>query len=173
MFSNLSQGHTLYILDTNNGVKFYPAKIDKISPMHPMYQTYTAGITNGMNMGSVVDITVTLDGSQKEFTVSSLDSVSSANNYILADNKEAMIAKVDGLLQSNRSILDNIEKIKSDTEEYESILKKLNPTFAKESAMDEALTKLTERVDSMQGEFGSIKGDVSKVLEILTKTQNN
>jgi hypothetical protein len=34
--------------------------------------------------------------------------------------------------------------------------------------MDNAISELKERVNTMQTEFGSIKGDVRQVLQILT-----
>lgn len=45
-----------------------------------MYPTYTAGVSNGLNMGSVVDIAVTIDGKRKEFTnVSAIGNVSTSD----------------------------------------------------------------------------------------------
>jgi len=60
-----------------------------------------------------------------------------------------MISQIENLLQTNREIINNIEKTKKSITSYEDILKKINPVFAKESAMDSAIANLSSRVDSM------------------------
>jgi hypothetical protein len=54
-----------------------------------------------------------------------------------------MISEVDGLLQSNKDILDSMDKRKSDMAAYEKILKTLNPVYAKEQERDSAITDLS------------------------------
>ena len=66
-------------------------------------------------------------------------------------------------------ILDKQEFYENDSEQCKELLGKLNPQFAKDRAMDTALTELSSRVDSMQNEFVDIKGDVKKMLNLLTK----
>ena len=134
-----------------------------------MYPTYTAGVNNGLNMGSVVDIAVNIDGHRREFTgVPATGSVSTSTDYIITENKEAMISQVDSILQNREQTVNNIDRLKADVEDCKDILKKLNPSYAKEAAMDNALNELTARVNTMQSEFGDIKGDVKQVLSILT-----
>lgn len=168
MFSGLSQGSPLYILNTKE-CKQYVCPIEYISAPRVMYPTYTPGVSNGMNMGSVLDIAVTIDGKRKEFTgVSSVNSVSTSTDFIITDSREAMISQVDSLLQDKQRTVDSIDTIKQEIVGLKEVLKGLNPSFAKETAMDNAISELKERVNTMQTEFGSIKGDVRQVLQILT-----
>ena len=168
MFSGLIQGNTLHVLKIKDGIEYYNCPIEYISAIHPAYPTYTAGVSNGMNMGSVVDITVSINDKKKEFAgVSALSSVSTSDSYIITDNKEAMISQVDNILQSRKKILNEISTYEDDIKKCQDLLKKLNPVYAKESAMDDAISELTDRVNSMQSEFGSIKGDVGQILNLL------
>ena len=167
MFSGLSQGSPLYILNIKE-CKQYVCPIEYISAPRVMYPTYTPGVSNGMNMGSVLDI-VTIDGKRKEFTgVSSVNSVSTSTDFIITDSREAMVSQVDSLLQDKQRTVDNIDNTKQEIAGLKEVLKELNPSFAKETAMDNAISELKERVNTMQTEFGSIKGDVRQVLQILT-----
>jgi hypothetical protein len=43
-----------------------------------------------------------------------------------------LISEVDALKQTNREIIDSIDKRKKDDVAYENILKTLNPVYAKE-----------------------------------------
>ena len=159
MFSNLTQGSIVHVLSTKDDIKYSACTIEMLKP----------SFSYNFNTGAIVDITVTLDGQKKEFSgISANSSVSIANGYIITDNKENMISQIENILQTDRDIINNIDKKKKDISDYENILKKLNPVFAKETAMNSAITDLSSRVDKMQSEFGDIKSDMKKVLSLLT-----
>ena len=115
-----------------------------------MYPTYNPSVSLGTNMQTVVDITTRVDDEKKEFCVPASLSLHTYGDYTLSESKEAMISEVDGLLQSNKDILDSMDKRKSDMVAYEKILKTLNPVYAKEQERDSAITDLSQRVDSIQ-----------------------
>ena len=115
-----------------------------------MYPTYNPSVSLGTNMQTVVDITTRVDDEKKEFCVPASLSLHTYGDYTLSESKEAMISEVDGLLQSNKDILDSMDKRKSDMAAYEKILKTLNPVYAKEQERDSAITDLSQRVDSIQ-----------------------
>ena len=159
MFSNLTQGSLVYVLSTKDDIKYSACPIEMLKP------SFSYNFTNG----AIVDITVTFNGQKKEFSgISANTSVSVADGFVITDTKENMISQIENLLQTNREIINNIEKTKKSITSYEDILKKINPVFAKESAMDSAIANLSSRVDSMQSEFGDIKNDVKQVLNLLT-----
>ena len=103
----------------------------------PMYPTYNPQVSLGTNMQTVVDMTIRVDNETKEFCVPSNLSVHTYGDYTLSENKEAMISEVDGLLQNSKDILDSVDKHKASVTAYESILKKLNPVYAKEQERDQ------------------------------------
>lgn len=163
MFANLNPGSSLHVLKTVGPVQYNVCQIEQIRPSF----SYNFG------NGAMVDITITIDGTKKEFSgVSANSEVSISNGYIITSSKDAMIGQLNNFIQSKQDAVDNIEIYKQNIAESKEILKKLNPSFAKEQAIDGALNSLTDRVNKMQDEFGDIKNDVRQVLSILTNKNN-
>ena len=162
MFSNLSQGSLLHILKIKDGVKYYACPIEQINIAGRQMPTV-------FNMGQSIDISVTMEGKKKEFSgIVANSSVSSSPEYIITDSKETMVPQVKNVLKNNEDIVNNYNIYNQNISECKNILKDLSPSFAKESAMDNAIAELTERVNKIQDDFGGIKGDVKKVLSLLT-----
>lgn len=159
MFSNLSQGSTVYVLQTDDPLKYNVCTIEQLRP----------SFSYNFNSGALVDIAVTIDGHRKEFSgIQANSSVSTSNNYIITDSKEAMVSQIQNMYQTNSEIVDGIDNYKRLVAQCKELLGKLNPQFAKDSAMDTALTDLSSRVDSMQNEFGDMKADMKQILRLLT-----
>ena len=150
MFSTLRKGSTVYILDRTNTPEVKLGYIENVSMPSPMYPTFNPAASLGTNMQTVVDITLRIGEEKKEFSVPSNLSIHTYGDYTLSENKEAMISEVDGLLQNSKDILDSVDKHKASVTAYESILKKLNPVYAKEQERDGAINDLSQRVDSIQ-----------------------
>lgn len=55
------------------------------------------------------------------------------------------------MLENSKSVLANVEQHKSNIEACENILKELNPIYAKESERDEAIDKISGRMDRIEG----------------------
>lgn len=66
-------------------------------------------------------------------------------------------------------MLDSVEKHKTNIVACEKILKELNPVYARESERDQAIDTLTDKVNTMQSEFGSIKDTLSKIENLLNR----
>ena len=80
-----------------------------------------------------------------------------------------MISQIESRYQNDLDILNKQDYYKDDAEQCKDLLGRLNPQFAKDRAMDTALTDLSSRVDQMQSEFGDMKNDMKQVLNLLTK----
>lgn len=167
MFSGLRQGSTLYVLDKTTDPKVVTGYVQRISAPHPMYKTYNPAVSFGTNMQTVVDIVVKIDNEEKEFVgVPSVNVIHSYGDYVIAETKENMIQEVDAMMQNSRSIVDSVEQHKKNIEACESILKQLNPVYAKEQQRDEAIDNISGRIDRME--------DVLTRLEsMLTKSNSN
>lgn len=119
-----------------------------------------------MNMETVVDITVVIDGNKKEYLgIPSNLSTHGYGNVVVSESKEAMVQEIDGMLQTSKQIVDSVDYHKALISSYENILKQLNPSFAKEQERDDAIESLTAQVNSM-------KSEMSKILDLLTKAAN-
>ena len=124
--------------------------IESVSMPRPMYPTFNPQVSLGTNMSTVVDVKVRIDDQVKEFCVPSSLSIHTYGDYTLSENKEAMISEVDSLLQNSKDIVNSIDKHKDAITAYETILKSLNPVYAKEQERDGAISNLSQRVDSIQ-----------------------
>lgn len=124
--------------------------IESVSMPRPMYPTFNPQVSLGTNMSTVVDVKVRIDDQIKEFCVPSSLSIHTYGDYTLSENKEAMISEVDSLLQNSKDIINSIDKHKDAIAAYETILKSLNPVYAKEQERDGAISNLSQRVDSIQ-----------------------
>jgi hypothetical protein len=58
MFSNLTNGSTIYVLQTNDGLKYDVCTVEALKP----------SFSYNFNGGAIVDIAVTIDGQRREFS---------------------------------------------------------------------------------------------------------
>ena len=76
-----------------------------------------------------------------------------------------MIAQVEGLLQSSKDIVDNIDKYKNNIKECKEVLKQISPQYAKESDRDTAIADLYTKV-------GGLDDKLDSILSALKQTKN-
>lgn len=170
MFSALRQGATLYILDKSKDPQIKTGYIENISVPRPMYKTFNPAVSFGTNMQTVVDIMARIGEEKVTFEgVPSTLTIHSNGDTVISESREAMISEVDAMLQNSKSIIDSIDKHKSNVVACEKILKELNPVYARESERDQAIDSLTDKVNNMQNEFGSIKEALSKIENLLIR----
>lgn len=140
MFSNLTNGSTIYVLQTKDGLKYDVCTVEALKP----------SFSYNFNGGAIVDIAVTIDGVRREFSgVQANSSVSTSNSYVITDSKEAMINQLQNRFQNDMDCIGKHDWYVKDSEQCKELLARLNPQFAKEQAMDSTLSELASRVDSM------------------------
>lgn len=163
MFSGLRQGSTLYILDKSADPKVVTGYVQRINAPHPIYKTYNPAVSFGTNMQTVVDIVVKIDNEEKEFVgVPSTGVIHSYGDYVLSETKENMIQEVDAMMQNSQNILDSVEQHKKNITACESILKQLNPVYAKEQQRDEAIDNISGRIDRMEDVLSRLESMLTK-----------
>ena len=163
MFSGLRQGSTLYILDKSTDPKVVTGYVQRINAPHPIYKTYNPAVSFGTNMQTVVDIVVKIDNEEKEFVgVPSTGVIHSYGDYVLSETKENMIQEVDAMMQNSQNILDSVEQHKKNITACESILKQLNPIYAKEQQRDEAIDNISGRIDRMEDVLSRLESMLTK-----------
>lgn len=151
MFSALTQGSSIYLLDKTSIPEFKIGEIVGVSL--PKY---------GLN---TVDLKVKIDDIVQEFNnLPSINSISTYNNgkIIISETKQGIQNEVESILQNRKNILDNIEKYKQEVIECESILKQVNPQFAKDKEREERLSNLEDR-------FGNVESKLDKIFELVKK----
>ena len=121
MFSALSQGSPIYILDKTSSPKYNIGEIVGVS--YPKVNPYNLGPQN------TVDIKVKIEGEVQEFNaIPSINSIVSYNNgkIIISETKQGIQNEVESILSNSKQILGNIDSYKKNVEDCEEILKQLN-----------------------------------------------
>ena len=157
MFSALSQGSPIYILDKTSSPKYSIGEIIGVS--YPKVNPYNIGPQN------TVDLKVKIDGSVQEFNqVPSINSIVSYNNgnVIISETKQGIQNEVESILQSSKNIVDNINNYKENIVQCEAILKKLSPQFAIDKERDERLSNLETRFDGVESKLDKIFNLIQK-----------
>lgn len=159
MFSALRQGAILYILEKGETPKLKIGQIEGVT--QPRFNPQTGFGT------TIVDIAVKVDNERKDFVgVPSNISIHSAGNYVISENSEAMISEINGMLQTSKQIVENVDYHRNVIKSCEEMLKQLNPDYAKQQERDDAIAGLKQEV-------GSLKGDMNRILDLLTKAKTD
>lgn len=175
MFSALRQGNPFYILEKGSEIKLKIGQVESVSSPRAKY--VAPDITNAfsMNMQTVVDINVIVDNEKLEFNqVPSNLSIADfgSNGIVISENRESILSELSGLLQTSKSVLENIDYHKNVVSQCEKAIKLLNPSFAKEKEHEAAIEDLTSQINNFKDEIGSVKSEVSKILGILTNAES-
>lgn len=158
MFSALRQGSVVYILEKGENPVLKVGQV--VSITQPNYGS------NFLMNGSTIDINVKINNQNMDFkNVPSSQSVANYNNAVITETKELMSNEVDNMLQSSRSIVDSVAYHNNIITSCESILKELNPRFAKEKERDEDINNLKDKM-------GGIESKMDKILGLLQKDGN-
>lgn len=158
MFSALRQGSVVYILEKGENPVLKVGQV--VSITQPNYSS------NFLMNGSTIDINVKVNNQNMDFkNVPSSQSVANYNNVVITETKELMSNEVDNMLQSSRSIVDSVAYHNNIITSCESILKELNPRFAKEKERDEDINNLKDKM-------GGIESKMDKILSLLQKDGN-
>lgn len=155
MFSALRQGSVIYILEKGEKPALRVGQV--VSVTQPTYNN------NFLMNGSTVDISAKVGNDTMDFkNVPGSQSTANYNNAFIAETKELMSNEVDNILQSSKSILDSVPYHNSVISSCESILKDLNPRFAREKERDEDINNLKTKI-------GGIETKMDKILTLLSK----
>ena len=157
MFSALSQGSPIYLLDKTSSPEYKVGEVIGVS--YPKVNPYNIGPQN------TVDLKVKIEGETQEFnSIPSINSVISYNSgkIIISETKQGIQNEVENILQNSRQILNSIDTYKRNVKDCENILKQLNPQFAIDKERDERLSNLETRFDGFESKLDKIFNLVQK-----------
>ena len=153
MFSALSQGSSIYLLDKTSSPKFVVGEI--VGVTQPKYAFNQA----------TVDLKVKVDDSIQEFNnLPSINNIVTYNNgkIIISETKQGIQNEVETILTNSKNILDNIDIYKQNVEDCENILKQINPQFAKDKERD-------DRLQSLENRFDGVESKLDKIFDLIKK----
>lgn len=154
MFSALSQGSPIYLLDKTSKLKYSVGEIVGVSQP----KGYSFGQT-------VVDLKIKVNEQIQDFNnLPSINSYVTYNNgkLIISETKQAIQNEVEAILHNSKNILDNIDTYKENIVDCEDILKQLNPQFAKDMERDSRLSNLENRFDGVESKLDKIFNLINK-----------
>lgn len=155
MFSALSQGSLIHILEKTDGLKYKVGEVIGVTQPN----IYGSGFGTPSFPNNNITLKVKVDGKVVDYPeVPSATSVASYNNgsVILSETKDGLQTQVESILQSSRQIVNNIESYKKSIADCEDILKDLNPQFAKDKERDDRINGLDSKVTSMETKLDKI-----------------
>lgn len=153
MFSSLTQGSIVYILDKQDRPKLKCGEVVGISALK-----FQAN-------GSTVDLKINSEGTIQDYgNIPSNSSIVSYNNgkVTISETKQGLQNEVESTLQNSKNIVNNIEVYKQNIIDYEEILKQLNPQFAKDKERD-------TRLNNLELKFEGVEDKIDKILNIISK----
>ena len=153
MFSALSQGSNIYLLDKASSPKLLIGEVVGVTQPKFVFNQAT------------VDLKVKVEDSVQEFN--NLPSISNTVTYnggklFISETKQGVQAEVESILTNSQNILNNIDNYKQSVEDCENILKQLNPQFARDKERDDRLQNLETR-------FDGVESKLDKIFELIKK----
>lgn len=155
MFSALNQGSTIYILDKTDGFKY---KVGTVTSISAPRTNYNASLN--VQNPTVIDIKCQVDGINQEYnSVPSTYTQVSYNNgkIIISETQQGIQSEVEGILQSSKAIVDNIDTYTNNITCCENILKQLNPQYAKDQEMSTRLDCLEHKIQTLIDMMDKVK----------------
>ena len=153
MFSSLTQGSIVYILDKQDRPKLKCGEVVGVSALK-----FQAN-------GSTVDLKINSEGIIQDYgNIPSNSSIVSYNNgkVTISETKQGLQNEVESTLQNSKNIVNNIEIYKQNIIDYEEILKQLNPQFAKDKERDTRLNNLELKLEGVEDKIDRTSNIISE-----------
>lgn len=158
MFSASRQGGFIYILSKGEKPTFKIGQIEAVSNPVPKYPTYNPTVPYSPQPEMLVDIKVKCGDETIDFQkLPANGEVYAYPNAIVSEKKEAIISEVEAMMQTSKQLIDSVPYHESVISNCDSILKELNPQFAKEKQQEDRINSLEQEVISMRSGLGDIK----------------
>lgn len=160
MFSALTQGSPIYILERDKEIKYNVGEI--VSFTIPQFSVDGTG-------QMVMNIKVKVGDVVTDFNnLPSTSSISTYNNgkTIISETKQQIQAKVEDILSKNKSILENIDSIRKECDDAENVLKVLDSSYAKDKIRDEEMSSIKNKVIDMESKL-------NKIFDIVVNNNSN
>ena len=165
MFSALSQGSPIYIIDKTDGLKYKTGEVVSVIQGNTFGGTFG---TTSFAPNGIVTLKVKVDNNVIDYPEVPINgSVMTYNNgaTIICETKQGLISELENILQQTKQILAERPKYEQIASDCESLLKEINPVFAKDKERDDRINSLDTKVTSMEGKL-------DKILNVLSNNNN-
>lgn len=161
---SLTNGSPFYVLRKGEHPQLEVGVVKSKSNPRPQYQTQTPNLMNGMNFQQVVDLTVTINGSDRVINNIPLNvEIAAMGNETFSGSREAMLQAVDAMLQASKKAIEQVPWHKSVITESEKMLEVLNPRYAEEKKQARTISDLEKRQAATDAKLDSILSILQKL----------
>lgn len=170
MFSSSRQGGFIYVLSKGERPTVKIGQIESVSSPVPKYPTYNPSVPYSPQPEMLIDIKVRCGEEVLDFQkLPANGEMFAYPNVIVSEKKEAIISEVEAMMQTSKQIVESVSYHNSVIESCDSILKELNPQFAKEKQQEDRINSLELEVKSVKDGLGDIK---SLLIEMNTSNKS-
>lgn len=162
--NSLTNGSPFYVLKKGERPTLEVGVVKSKSQPRPQYQTHTPNLMNGLNFQQVVDLTVTINGSDRVINNIPLNvEIAAMGNETFSGSREAMLQAVDGMLQASKKAIEQVPFHKNVVMEAEKMLEVLNPRYAEEKKQARTIIDLEKRQAATDAKLDSILSILQKL----------
>lgn len=161
---SLTNGCPFYVLKKGERPILEVGTVKSKSQPRPQYQTSTPNLMNGLNFQQVVDLTVTINGSDRVIPNIPINvEIAAMGNETFSGSREAMLQAIDTMLQTSKKALEQVSFHKSVIQESEKMLEILNPRYAEEKRQARTISDLEKRQSATDQKLDSILSILKKL----------
>lgn len=165
MFQGVRQGGIFYILEKGEDIKLKIGQVVGVSNPQPKYNQFGAVPIYNQEQEKVVDVKVKVGEDVLEFKQLNANmNIANSGNVVVSDSKEAMSAEVEGLMRNSQQIIESVSYHEKVVVFCDSILRELNPQFAKEKEKEEKMAVLEGEVTGIKETLGEMMNMLSSAL---------
>lgn len=163
-FNSLGNGNPFYVLKKGERPVLEVGVVKGKTSPRAQYQTQTQGLMTGMNFQQVIDVTVTINGSDRVIpNLPTNVEIAALGNETFSGSREAMLQAVDAMLQTSKKAIEQVPYHKSVVVESEKMLEVLNPRYAEEKKQARTINDLEKRQADTDKKLDAILGILQKL----------
>lgn len=169
-FNSLGAGQPFYILQKCDKPELKVGVVKTKSEPKSPYQVQQPAIFNGLatmqGQNLVVDMVVSVGNSDIPFSnlpAGAESSTYNGGNTFVSCSREATLQAVDGMIQSSKKALEQVDYHKTVLAEGEKMLETLNPRYKEERERDRSIKSLEERQSATDKKLDAILSKLDEV----------
>lgn len=162
--NSLTNGSPFYVLKKGERPTLEIGTVKGKSQPKPQYQTQTPNVLNGLNFQQVVDLTITVNGSDRVIPNIPINvEIAAMGNETFSGSREAMLQAVDTMLQTSKKAIEQVPYHRNVIAESEKMLEVLNPRYAEEKRQARTISDLEKRQAATDQKLDSILSILRKL----------
>lgn len=173
MFSNLTKGAHLTILDMGDHVTVTDGVVESVSQPRPkdaQPNQVIAAMAFGQQHEMVVDIVVSTPTGQRQFrNVPATGAVDRGGSTIITESRELMDTEVQNLDKASAEHIAKTPWHENARKDYDAIRKQLSPQYAHEQDRDQTIENLKNQYGELKDQNDAIQKTQQEILELLKK----